>query len=135
MMPQMNPSDARQEQPNPDYGKYEGTAGYGQQQQYQPSYETPPAQGAPYDDHYADPLAPHMHTSQGPMGKVYTTNQPTPFAGMRLTLAIISLCILVPLAGIIFGILHEVGIIPFIFVCAAIVLINAIFNKPNLFKS
>lgn len=130
MMPQMNPSDARQEQQNPDYGKYEGASSYGQQQ-YRPSYETPPAQGSPYDDHYSDPLGTHMHAGQGPMGKIYTRSQTPPPVGMRLALAIVSLCLLIPLAAIIFGILHASGIAPFIAVCIAFVIINGVFNSPG----
>lgn len=135
MMPQMNPSDARQEQQSPDYGKYEGSSSYSQQQQYRPPYETPPAQGSPYDDHYADPLAPHLNTAQGPMGKVYTRSQPAPSAAMRMALAIVSLCLLIPLAGIMFGILGGGGVVPFIVACVACIMINALFNNPNLFKS
>lgn len=122
-------------QQNPDYGNYEGASNYSQQQQYKPPYETPPTQGAPYDDHFADPMAPHMDTRQGPMGKVYTKSQPIPLAGMRLALAIVSLCLLIPIAAIMFGVLQAGGIIPFIIACIAIVMINAIFNNPNLFKS
>jgi hypothetical protein len=135
MMPQMNPGDARQEHQNPEYGNYAGTSSYSPQQQYSTPYETPPTQGTPYDSHFTDPMAPRMNTGQGPMGKVYTKSQPAPSAGMRLALAIVSICILVPITGIIFGILHASGIVPFIIVCIAIVIVNAIFNNPNLFKS
>jgi hypothetical protein len=134
-MQQPNPNNARQEQQNPAYGKYEGASSYDQQQQYRPPYETPPTQNTPYDDHFADPLAPRIDLGQGSMGKVYTKSQPAPSAGMRLALSIVSLCLLIPLAGLIFGMLGGGGAIPFIIACIAVIMVNAIFNNPNLFKS
>jgi hypothetical protein len=76
-----------------------------------------------------------MSSGPGSMGKVYTKSQPAPSAGMRLALAIVSLAVLVPLAGIMIGILHGDGIFAFGIACIAIVLVNAVFNNPNLFKS
>jgi hypothetical protein len=122
-------------QQNPEYGKYEGAPGYSPQQQYRTPYETPPTQGAPYDDQFSDPMSQRMSSGPGSMGKVYTKSQPAPSAGMRLALAIVSLAILVPLAGIIFGILHESGIFAFGIACIAIVLVNAIFNNHRHFNS
>lgn len=96
---------------------------------YQSGYSPPgqQSQGVDFDDHFAG------FTGQ----KIGQASGPQPSAGQRLALAIVSLCLLVPLAGIIFGIaLGGVGgflgatsaLIGMAFVCVAIIAVNTVFN-------
>jgi hypothetical protein len=130
MMPQMEPE--RQ------YGRYEGER---QQQEYTPPhYEAPsygPAQTqerTPYDDEFIDMLAQRIaqRLTQGPSGKINLNNRggDRPSVGHRLALAIVSIALLVPLAGIIFGVVGGVfGLFAFGGVCLTLFLINAVFNN------
>jgi hypothetical protein len=52
-------------------------------------------------------------------------------AGMRLALAIVSVIMLVPLAGIVFGVLHEVGLIAFAIAGVILLGINFFFNNQH----
>jgi hypothetical protein len=96
---------------------------------YQSGYSAPGPQGrgADFDDHFAG----FSGQKIGQVGGSAAT------AGQRLALAIVSLCLLVPLAGIIFGIgVGGMGgflgvtcaLIGMGFVCVAIIAVNAVFN-------
>ncbi|HEV2660247.1 MAG TPA: hypothetical protein VGU68_06565 [Ktedonobacteraceae bacterium] len=112
---------------DPGYGRYEGNQ----------TYASPPPQygaGQQYDDEFLDGLAQRLsqRMAQGPREKI----QPTPSSnrvstGMRLALAIVSVAMLVPLAGTLMaGVGGVAGLVSFIVACFAIFLINLIFNNP-----
>jgi hypothetical protein len=98
---------------------------------YQGGYSAPGPQqnrGAEFDDHFAG------FSGQ----KIGQIGGSTATAGQRLALAIVSLCLLVPLSGIIFGIaLGAIGgffgvtcaLIGMGFVCIAIIAVNFVFNR------
>src|SRR5579883_3075854 len=84
MMPQMDAGEPMREQAQ--YGKYEGS----QQQE------------SPLDDNLVEAIAQRVSQIMGqrPGGKVYGRSQTPAPIGMRLALAIVSLCLLIPLAAI-----------------------------------
>ena len=115
MMPQMNSSEEQY-----SYGQYEGS----------PSYTTQ-RQNDSYDDNFVEALAQRIaqRVPQASQGKITDSRRSVVSAGQRLALAIVSVCMLVPLAAILVdkagGLL---GLITFGIACAAIFLINAVFN-------
>ena len=115
MMPQMNSEE------QPGYGHYEGSPSYTQQQQY-----------GTYDDNFVEALAQRIvqRVPQGSQGKIGVTHRnDTLNAGQRLALAIVSVVMLIPLAGVFMGTVGGfTGFIGFGVACAVIFLINAIFN-------
>ena len=129
MMSQMESGQPIREEPGASYGRYEAHQTYS----VPPQYDTPYGQGPQYDDEYIDVLAQRLsqRMAQRPGGKI----QPTPIAGgapwgMRLALAIVSVVILVPLAGIFMGAVGGIGgLIGFGAACLAIFLINAVFHS------
>ena len=123
--------------PQSDYGRYEGEGGYARQQEYNSVPERP---AGVYDDEFVDNLAQRIGARMGQVqqSKVYPdTRATTVTAGMRLALAIVSLCLLVPLAAIIFGILAGslnvfggiLGVVAFVAACIAAIAVNAIFSQ------
>ncbi len=126
-----------QEQQN--YGAYTGSPQYdGPPQQQQ--YSTPPqGQSVPppiYDDAFIDAFAQRLsqRMAQGPQGKIYPqgNRKDRVSAGQRLALAIVSLCLLVPLGGIATGLASSagwfIGLVVFGIAAATILLVNALFN-------
>jgi hypothetical protein len=106
------------------YGRYEGARQYDDhppQQQY----------GGAVDDNFVEAVAQRIvqRIPVGVQGKLVTSSN-RPGSGQRLALAIVSLALLAPLAGIIFGILHAsfLAVVVFGITCAAVVLVNGIFN-------
>jgi hypothetical protein len=86
------------------------------------------SQGANFDDHFAGFSGQKIGQFGGQMAS----------AGQRLALAIVSLCLLVPLTAIIFGITIAGiggffgltgGLIGLAIVCAAITAVNFVFNR------
>ena len=128
-----------QEQQN--YGAYTGSSQYDGPPQPQ-HYDVPPqGQSVPpiYDDAFMDSFAQRLsqRMAQGPQGKIYPQGQRKERAssGQRLALAIVSLCLLVPIGGVITGMADSVGsfIAMAMFGVAAftIILVNLIFNINN----
>lgn len=114
MMPQMNSSEEQY-----SYGQYEGSPSYTQRQD-----DT-------YDDNFVEALAQRIaqRVPQASQGKITGDSRNSVHPGLRLALAIVSVVMLVPLAAILVdktgGFL---GLITFGIACAAIFLINAVFN-------
>jgi F0F1-type ATP synthase assembly protein I len=115
-MPQMHSSEEQY-----SYGQYEGN----------PSYTTQ-RQNDNYDDNFVEALAQRIaqRVPQGTQGKITDSRRNVVSAGQRLALAIVSVCMLVPLAGILMtsGVGGLLGLAAFGIACAAIFLINAVFN-------
>ncbi|MBV9616779.1 MAG: hypothetical protein JO031_15100 [Ktedonobacteraceae bacterium] len=123
-MQQMNPEQPIRE----GYGGYEGNQSYAPPPP--PQYSQEP-QNSAYDDEYIDSLAQRLsqRMAQGPRGKIQSTAKDKVSPGMRLTLAIISIVVLIPLAGILMGGVGGLaGLISFGSACLAIFLINAVFS-------
>src|SRR5579885_2534542 len=121
MMPQMDAGEPIREQSR--YGKYEGSQQYAQQQQYSTPYEPGQQQGSPIDDNLVEAVAQRIAQIMGqrPGGKVYGYSQTPPTAGMKLALAIVSLCLLIPLAAILIsGVGGTGGLIGFGAACLAV---------------
>ena len=126
-----------QEQQN--YGAYTGSSQYDGPPQPQ-HYDVPPqGQSVPpiYDDAFMDAFAQRLsqRMAQGPRGKIYPKGKERASSGQRLALAIVSLCLLVPIGGVITGMADSVGsfIAMAMFGVAAftIILVNLIFNINN----
>lgn len=109
MMPQMDPRESA------GYGGYEG-----QQQTY--STQT----GQAYDDNFVEAVAQRFSQRISQNSGFRSSSRPD--ARLRLSLAIVSVVMLVPLAGIFMGTLGALGLVGFGAACAAIVLINVVFN-------
>lgn len=122
------------------YGRYEGTQGVPPQHPGDNWHapEPPPA-GAMYDDSFMDAFAQRLsqRMAQGPGGKIYASPQfrskERASAGQRLALAIVSVVMLVPLTGIVFGIMSAsqlwlVALLALGAICLTLIIINAIFN-------
>ncbi len=111
-----------QMQQNEGYG-YSGYEGGQQYERPQQPY------GVPYDDNFVEALAQRVvqRMPVGMQGKLNIASS-RPSSGQRLALAIVSLALLVPLAGILFGTLGFLGLIGFCVVCAAVVIVNYIYN-------
>ena len=106
------------------YGRYEGARQYDDhppQQQY----------GGTVDDNFVEAVAQRIvqRMPVGAQGKLVGSSNRLA-SGQRLALAIVSLGILIPLAGIIFGSMQSgfLAAVVFGIACAAIVLVNGIFN-------
>ncbi len=142
MSQQMESGNEAYQRQEPPYGRYEGTQGT----QGVPPHlgdnwhapEPPPA-GNMYDDSFMDAFAQRLsqRMAQGPSGKVYTSPQSRArervSAGQRLALAIVSVVMLVPLSGIVVGLvsvsnLWIVGLLALGAICLTLIIINAIFN-------
>ncbi len=95
MMPQMDSSEPIRERASSAYGRYEGQ-GYTQQR---PPYGP---QSGPDDEDFVDSLAQRLsqHMAQGPAGKLQSGARQRISSGQRLALAIVSIVMLIPLAGI-----------------------------------
>lgn len=114
-MPQMNSSEEQY-----SYGHYEGTPPY-----------TTQRQNDSYDDNFVEALAQRIaqRVPQASQGKIASGGRSIVSAGQRLALAIVSVSMLVPLAAILVdGAKGFLGLITFGIACAAIFLINAVFN-------
>lgn len=114
-MQQMNSDE------QPSYGYYEG------------SHTQPHQQYGSYDDNFIEALAQRIaqRTSPGSQGKISlgVSSGRKPSAGQRLALAIVSLCLLIPLASILIaGTGGFLGLMALGLACLAIVLVNAFFN-------
>lgn len=130
MMPQMDAGEPIREQPR--YGRYEGSQQYNQQQQYGTPYDPGQQQGNPVDDNLVEAVAQRVAQimGQGAGGKVYDRTKTSPTTGMKLALAIVSLCLLIPLAAILFSNVGGVGgLIGFGVACLTVFLVNAVFNS------
>lgn len=106
------------------YGRYEGARQYDDhppQQQY----------GRAVDDNFVEAVAQRIVQRMpiGAQGKLVTSSN-KPGAGQRLALAIVSLALLVPIGAIIFGSMRGDFLAAVVFgvACAAVVLVNGIFN-------
>lgn len=114
-MSQMNSSEEQY-----SYGQYEGN----------PSY-TRPANDT-YDDNFIEALAQRIaqRVPQSSQGKIVAGSKHSAVsAGQRLALAIVSLCLLIPLAAILMNSLGGIlGVVAFGMACAVIFLVNAIFS-------
>lgn len=113
-MPQMNSSEEQY-----SYGQYEGNPSHTQRQ------------NDTYDDNFVEALAQRIaqRVPQGSQGKVTGGGRSMVSAGQRLALAIVSVVILIPLAGILGeGLQSFLGLVTFGIACATIFLINAVFN-------
>ena len=95
-------------------------------------------QAPPFDSYqsgYRDPFA-NSYGQKIPSG---LSGSHSPSAGQRLALAIVSLCLLPALAGIIFGIAIPLGgffglaggLIGFGLVCITVIAVNFVFNRGN----
>ena len=129
-----------QEQQN--YGAYTGSSSqYDGPPQSQHYDEPPQGQSAPpiYDDAFMDAFAQRLsqRMAQGPQGKIYPQGQRKERAssGQRLALAIVSLCLLVPIGGVVIGLASAanwfVGGAVFGIAALTIILVNVVFNVNN----
>ena len=129
-----------QEQQN--YGAYSGSPQYDGPPQQQP-YSTPPqGQSVPppmYDDAFMDDFAQRLsqRMAQGSQGKIYprTKKKDQASAGQRLALAIVSLSLLVPILGVITGLVGAagwfVGMAVFGVAALVILIVNIVFNMSS----
>ena len=130
MMPQMDADEPMREQAR--YGGYEGNQSYAQQQQYGPPYDTSQQQGSPIDDNLVEAIAQRVTQimGQGSGGKIYTHSRNAPTIGMKLALAIVSLCLLIPLAAILIsGVGGIGGLIGFGGACLTVIIVNTVFGE------
>ena len=109
------------------YGRYEGARQYDDhppQQQY----------GGTVDDNFVEAVAQRIvqRMPVGIQGKLATSSNSRPSTGQRLALAIVSLSLLVPIGAIVLSIMSSnsgfLSAVIFGVTCAAIVLVNGIFN-------
>ena len=117
-------------------GQYDGPP---QQQQYvtpPQSQQVPPPADSMYDDNFMDAFAQRLsqRMAQGPRGKLYPQGKSKDKASpaQKLALAIVSVVMLVPLAGICVGLiavshLWFVGLAALGVICLTIFLINSVF--------
>ena len=132
MMPQMDPGGTIREQRDADYGRYEGNQGY--RQDYGGGLgASPPPQGNMYDDDFMDSFAQRLsqRMGQGMGGKVQYQARSKASPGQRLALAIVSVIMLVGMAGIALGVAHDfliVGLVALGMLCVTVILINVVFN-------
>lgn len=134
--PMQTNSDPREQ----SYGGYQGNAGYQQQQQYgtPPQGQGVPPAGNMYDDAFIDAFSQRVaqRMTQGPQGKLHfpTQNNSRASAGQKLALAIVSIVLLVPLAGIMVGLVAVshfwwIGLAGLGIICLTLFLINAVFDE------
>ena len=129
MMPDREPNQPIYEQPSNAYGVYEGNRA-STQQQYEIPYQQPPQQGRLLDDNFVEAVSQRVAQliSQQSMSKADQKSQ-EPIHGMRLALGIISLLVVIPLAGICLTAMGGIaGLIGFLIGCTAIIWINLAFN-------
>ncbi len=123
MMPQMDAGEPMREQAQ--YGKYEGS------QQYGTPYGSGQQQESPLDDNLVEAIAQRVSQIMGqrPGGKVYGRSQTPAPIGMRLALAIVSLCLLIPLAAILIsGVGGYGGLVGFGVACLTVIIVNIAFS-------
>jgi hypothetical protein len=126
------------------YGGYAGNPQYDgppQQQQHATppqNQHLPPPADSMYDDNFMDAFAQRLsqRMAQGPRGKLYPQgmSKDRVSAAQKLALAIVSVVMLVPLAGICVGLavvshLWFVGLAALGVICLTIFLINAVFAE------
>lgn len=137
MSQQMESGNEPYQRQEPPYGRYEGVPPQHPGDNWH-APEPPPA-GAMYDDSFMDAFAQRLsqRMAQGPGGKIHSSLQFRPreraSAGQRLALAIVSVVMLVPLTGIVVGLvsvsqLWIVGLMALGAICLTLIIINAIFN-------
>jgi len=128
-MPPMETNQAGYEQPSTTYGAYEGNR-ESTQQQYEAPYQQPP-RGGIIDDNLVEAMSQRIAQlmSQQSTGKVYEPrSQGRPPYGMQLALGIVSLLMVIALAGICLSSMGGVGgLASFLIGCLAIVWINLAF--------
>ena len=138
MSQQMESGNEPYQRQEPPYGRYEGTPPHQADNNWH-TQEPPPA-GSMYDDSFMDAFAQRLsqRMAQGPSGKVYSSPQfrarEKASPGQRLALAIVSVVMLIPLAGISVGFisfshLWLVGLMALGAICLTLIIINAIFNN------
>lgn len=130
MMPQRESNQPSYEQTSTAYGTYEGTRGSPQQQYEVPSQQPP--QGGRLDDNFVEAVSQRlsqlMFEQSTNKGYTYKSQNRPPY-GMQLTLGIISLMVVSPLAAIcLVGMGGSAGLIGFLIGCSAIVWMNLAFN-------
>jgi hypothetical protein len=130
MMPQMESNQPTYEQPGTAYGAYEGNKEFPQQQYEAPSQQPP--RGGTLDDNFVEAVSQRLSQLmfQQPTSKTYTQkSQDRPPHGMQLALGIISVIVVMPLAGIcLTGMGGIGGLVGFLIGCSAIVWMNLAFN-------
>jgi hypothetical protein len=130
MMPQRESNQPIYEQPSTAYGTYEGMRGSPQQQYEVPSQQPP--LGGRLDDNFVEAVSQRLSQLmfEQSTSKAYTyKSQNRPPHGMQLTLGIISVMIVIPLAAIcLVGMGGSEGLIGFLIGCSAIVWMNLAFN-------
>ena len=119
------------------YGVYTGNPQYDGPPQPQ-HYEPPLGQSVPpiYDDAFMDAFAQRLsqRMAQGSQGKIYPQGQrkDRASAGQRLALAIVSVAVLIPILGVITGLVGEagsfVGAAAFGVAALVIIIVNVVFN-------
>jgi len=137
MMPQMEANQPIYEQPSNAYGAYAGNR-ESNQQQYEAPYQQPPPQAGTLDNNFVEAVSQRIAQlmSQQSTSKVYIPrSQDKPPHGMQLALGIVSVFIVLPLAGIcLTGMGGIGGLIGFLIGCSAIICINLAFNGMLDFK-
>lgn len=125
------------------YGAYTGNQN---NQSYQSYYDGPqqaqvtptPSQNDMYDDAFIDSLSLRLsqRMAQGPQGKLHfpSGSGSKATAGQKLALAIVSIVMLVPLSGIMVGLVAAshfwwVGLAGLGIICLTLFLINAVFDE------
>lgn len=133
MTPQMDPNEAIHDRPGMGYRGYEGSQEYERRQQYSPPSYGEATRGGAYDDDFLDGLAQRLsqRMAQGPQGKVQPGRSGRgPSAAQRLALAIVSVCVLIPISAIALSVGGGGlgGLLALGAVCLTLFLINAVFN-------
>ena len=132
MTPQMDPGETIRERHDAGYGRYEGNQGY--RQEYDGGLGANPSpQGNIYDEDFMDSFAQRLwqRMAQGMGGKVQPQPRSKASPGQRLALAIVSVIMLVGMAGIALGVAHDflaVGLIALGMLCFTVIVINIVFN-------
>lgn len=138
MAQQMDSGNVPFQRQGPPYGHYEGNPPPSQSGGGWYSQDPPPASNM-YDDAFMDAFAQRLsqRMAQGPGGKAYSSASPTArekaTPGQRMALAIVSVVMLIPLAGIALGVSMSagalfLGLIALGGICLTLIIINAIFN-------
>jgi hypothetical protein len=131
MMPQMEANQPIHEQPSNAYGAYGGNR-ESTQQRYEAPYQQPPPQAGTLDNNFVEAVSQRIAQlmSQQSTSKAYIPkSQDKPPHGMQLALGIVSVIILLPLAGICLTGMESIGgLIGFLIGCSAIICINLAFN-------
>ena len=129
MIPPIESNQPVSERPSTAYGAYDGNRG-STQQQYGTPYQQPP-QGGTIDDNLVEAMSQRIAQlmSQKSTGKVYAPrSQDKPPHGMQLALGIVSVLVIIALAGVCLGALGGVeGLAAFLIGCLAIVWIDLAF--------